>query len=381
MFVKHNDVWKVPRKIYAKDGGTWKPVKSIYVRSSGTWIEDTLVPSNVVLLYTSMPTTGYVCDGTNGTPNLINKALAVSDTPLQVGGNNTHNGADHGTMTLMIGSTTPAANCNPSSWVGSGGYSDAFSTSVSPFTHSHANLTRSSSGTCDLRLPGKALIPIIGQLAIEPNCLFLRANTVSSQYLAYLADYVAKYLYLASASADVSYTNTVSHCDYYATTSWFTVGVFTSPYKTGDGGLPYSHSHSIRIYVNHDSPTPLTKAYIPYKTTQIMSWRDVPSGSLIFVTDNNLPTGYSWVSFSNPTLVKTYSSSGSVVGSATHTHTTVTVPTGSDSKNGDRFASASSGPYYTFDQSHSYYHHNYSVTMSAANTMPAYITLRLAVKN
>jgi hypothetical protein len=379
MFVKHDGVWKVPRKIYAKDGGVWKPIKSIYVRSSGTWVEDMLVPSNVVLLYTSMPTTGYVCDGTNGTPNLIDKALAISDTPLQVGGNNTHNGADHGTMTLMISSTTPAATCNPGSY--SGGSSSAFSASASPFTHSHSNITRSSSGTCDLRLPGKALIPIIGQLEVEPNCLFLRANTVSSQYLAYLADYVAKYLYLASASADVSYTNTVYHWNYYETTSSFTVDVGTAPYNTGNAGLPDTHSHSGLIYVKHDSPTPLTKTYIPYKTTQMMSWRDVPSGSLIFVTDNNLPTGYSWVSFSNPTLVKTDSSSGSVVGSATHTHTTVTVPTGSDSKSGTSLADASSGSYYTFYQSHSYYHHNYSATMSAANTMPAYVTLRLAVKN
>jgi hypothetical protein len=379
MFVKQGGVWKVPRKIYAKDGGVWKPVKSIYVRSSGTWVEDMLVPSNVVLLYTNMPTTGYVCDGTNGTPNLINKALAISDTPLQVGGNNTHTGADHGTITFSISATYAAAGCNPDSY--SGGASNAFSSSSSPFIHSHSNITTSSSGTCDLRLPGKALIPIIGQLEVEPNCLFLRANTVSSQYLAYLADYVAKYLYLASASADVSYTNTVYHANFYPTTSSFSIVLGTSPYNTGNGGNPNTHSHSMLLYVQHDSPLPLTKTYIPYQTTQMISWRDVPSGSLIFVTDNNLPAGYSWVSFSNPTLVKADSSSGSVVGSATHTHTTVTAPTGGTSTSGSSLVGQSSGPYYTFYQSHAYYHHNYSATMSSANTMPAYITLRLAVKN
>jgi hypothetical protein len=350
-------------------------VGTYYAKASGTWKMFNAVPSNVVLLYNQMPSTGYICDGSNGTPNLINKALAALDTPLQVGGNDTHYGSDHGPVTLNfsyynatwldtradIASTTSAANGS------------------SACNHTHDSIGLSSGGTCDLRLPGKKLIPIIGQYQIEPNCILLRANSVSLGYLLYLSDLVGKYLYLANTAGDASYTNSVTHVAATITTSKFTITNTCS--SNGYDDEPERHYHTANVYVTHDSPIPVTKTYIPYQTTAHLNWNDVPSGTIIFVVDNNLPSGYSWISFSSAALLKGDSSSGGIFGSTTHSHG-ISIPNIATGKELLYFPKRDVGPstYYMYPN-HGILEHNPSISINFANSMPAYVTLRLAVKN
>jgi hypothetical protein len=337
------------------------------------------VPSNVVLLYNQVPSTGYICDGSNGTPNLINKALAALDTPLQVGGNDTHYGSDHGTVT--IGFSYFNATWRALTTLASGYPYVPFGTDTLRFYHTHDSIGISSSGTCDLRLPGTKLIPIIGQYSIEPNCIFLRAGSISVGYLLYLSALVGKYLYLANAVGDVSYTNSVTHVSTGITTSHFTASLASASTGPGVSGMPIEHWHTASINVTHDSPTPVTKTYIPYQTTAYLNWNDVPSGTIVFVIDNNLPSGYSWISFSSAALLKGDSTSGSIVGSAVHGHGAAVSNQSTSTGNTALSHQDSNAATDYLSTSHSISDHNVSSSMSSANTMPAYVTLRLAVKN
>jgi hypothetical protein len=377
MFVNSGGSWKVPKQISVKDQGVWKRVGTYYVKASGTWKMFNAVPSNVVLLYNQMPSTGYICDGSNGTPNLINKALAALDTPLQVGGNDTHYGSDHGQVTLGFSyyNATWRGKCS----IGSDG-SDAYQdTNSTLYNHTHNSIGIGSGGTCDLRLPGKKLIPIIGQYQIEPNCIFLRANSVSLGYLLYLSDLIGKYLYLANTVGDASYTNSVTHVSTTVSTSVFSPQFFTGSHRYPD--MPCEHWHSVSVDVEHNSPTPVTKTYIPYQTTSHLGWNDVPSGTIVFVVDNNLPSGYSWISFSSAALLKGNSTSDGIVGSTTHNHG-ISIP--SQSTSADWKIAQQQGPNQDIDYldtGHTVFSHNMSMTIGSANSMPAYVTLRLAVKN
>jgi hypothetical protein len=378
MLVNSGGAWKVPKQISVKDQGVWKRVGTYYAKASGTWKMFNAVPSNVVLLYNQMPSTGYICDGSNGTPNLINKALAGSNTPLQVGGNDTHYGSDHGTATLGFSYCNATwRDMNSNTNVEGTAY---LGTDSNRFNHTHDSIGLDSSGTCDLRLPGKRLIPIIGQYQIEPNCIFLRANSVSLGYLLYLSDLVGKYLYLANTVGDVSYTNSVTHIYSSVTTSAFiTIPQWST--NRGYGTMPIYHSHAALINVTHDSPTPVTKTYIPYQTTAHLNWNDVPSGTIIFVVDNNLPDGYSWIFFSLAALLKGDSTSGSIVGSTTHDHV-ASIPAQSTSTDYNELqerGNVSAIDYLVIG--HNIFSHNLTISMNAANQMPAYVTLRLAVKN
>jgi hypothetical protein len=381
MFVNSGGAWKVPKQISVKDQGAWKRVETYYAKVSGTWKIFNAVPSNVVLLYNQMPSTGYICDGSNGTPNLINKALAALDTPLQVGGNDTHYGSDHGTITIGFSyfnatwrSLTNAVYQSHYPYV-------PYELNTSLFYHTHDSIGLGSGGTCDLRLPGKKLIPVIGQYNIEPNCIFLRIGSISIGYLLYLSDLVGKYLYLANAAGDVSYTNSVTHVSTGITTSHFTANIVADRSAPFIPNMPIEHWHTASVDVTHNSPTPATKTYIPYQTTAYLNWNDVPSGTIIFVIDNNLPSGYSWISFSSAALLKADSTSGSIVGSAVHSHG-ASVSNQSTSTGNNVLPQLDSGAQNDYmSQSHSIYDHNVSSSMGSANTMPAYVTLRLAVKN
>jgi hypothetical protein len=145
--------------------------------------------------------------------------------------------------------------------------------------------------------------------------------------------------------------------------------------------MPIRHWHTASVNVTHDSPTPVTKTYIPYQTTAYLNWNDVPSGTIIFVVDNNLPGGYSWISFSSAALLKGDSTSGSIIGSTTHNHG-MSIPsqgTTADTIDLQERGNVSAIDY--LDTGHNVFSHNISMSMSSANTMPSYVTLRLAVKN
>jgi hypothetical protein len=378
MLVNSGGTWKVPKQISVKDQGVWKSVTTYYAKVSGAWKIFNVVPSNVVLLYSQMPSTGYICDGSNGTPNLINKALAALDTPLQLGGNDTHYGSDHGQVTLNFSYYNATSRGMASSTNTHGfGYSG---TNSNLYNHTHSSIGIGSGGTCDLRLPGKKLIPVIGQCQIEPDCIFLRSNSISIGYLLYLSDLVGKYLYLANIAGDVSYTNSVTHVSTTVSTSKF----WADPPNSDNNKypkVPDEHWHSVSVDVEHNSPTPVTKTYIPYQTTAHLNWNDVPSGTIIFVIDNNLPSGYSWISFGSAALLKGDSSSGGIFGSTIHSHT-ISIP--SQGISTDDIEIQEQGSYTAtdyLDTGHNVFSHNISMTIGSANSMPAYVTLRLAVKN
>lgn len=91
--VRLQDVWKRALGLWVKVGGAWKQVVAAWIFKDSQWhpvpIPREPPPGTIVAWYgpiEEIPEGWVLCDGTNGTPNLVGRFLRGSASPGGTGG-------------------------------------------------------------------------------------------------------------------------------------------------------------------------------------------------------------------------------------------------------------------------------------------------------
>lgn len=307
---KFAGIWKLAKKVFAKVSGTWSVPSGVYAKNAGSWHLIGL-PQNMVVLYDGTPPSGDICDGTNETPDLLNKFVSGSTTPLVTSGNATHTGEDHGSSVLV----TTSASGHPSD---NGLLYGSAATNVTSHTHTIPAHTHTGSVNNVNTIDKYKLIPVIRAQYFSSGAVFFnKASITGSGWAALIA--AAKYLYLASTSGLADGT-VHSHS---ATTSSLITSIYTAPLTNaaGGGGWPYSHYHQFVHSMNAVKMTPKCRQVIPFKYsgTDKLTECDLPSGTIALFTTTKLPMGWTRYQYADGRLIR-LGSSEMDDGSDYHTH-------------------------------------------------------------
>lgn len=305
MRIKNNGVWRfgVPK---VRIGGTWKTGLT-WNKISGTW--RALVPNNMIQLSlnTSYTGTGQICDGTNGSPNLIEQYLfeAKDDSILQTGGASLdHSGSLHGDAPASYSGSVEMDN---------GGASIAFTAGcvTSRQSHNHYVYAHSHTGTATgLRPQNVSVIPIIGDPIIKANTLFFAELSTSALtgFTNVSTTYQRNYVRMASSGGTLQTANIYEHRHgtALAGVNTDTHTVSTTDLQKNSYDWPSSHYHSLE----HECPYatnngtrfygPVSNKYGAFTCNADMYFSDLPSGIIACFTSRDIPPGWTEI---NPTTV------------------------------------------------------------------------------
>lgn len=98
MQVKIDNAWKEITEAWCKIDGLWKTVENISANIGGVWNETWAnaqpVPAGTIVAWAGtaeqIPLGWRLCDGTNGTPNLVNRFVKGGISPGATGGQISH---------------------------------------------------------------------------------------------------------------------------------------------------------------------------------------------------------------------------------------------------------------------------------------------------
>lgn len=311
LYLKKAGIWEQAIERWINNASTWQE-QDLWLKISGTWRQ--LVPPNAIILYDNIPSAenaGYLANGSNYTPNLLNKYITIaSGTPLSLDGTSSHNGIDHGNATIYSinakSSSSSTAGANP--W----GTDTSHNHSLSSYDHNHG-------GTIQHTPDRQELIPYIYGMKIESGALILAASDLSETFLT--SAILNKLLYMASA------------------------------YTSGGTGTAHNHNSSLTHYTNYHydnndlifggvladnliqhrhnmAHTPVGESlrgkYLSaksYKTNTSIFFDQLPSNACILFMSNKLPIGWSRWKQEYGLLYSVSTNTGSYLGSITHNHT------------------------------------------------------------
>jgi len=302
-------------------GTTWKTANDVKVRYSGNWIHPTtfirhqgqwreLLPPNVVVLQTQTPTIGNIANGTNGTPNLLDKYMrhTISDF-LSLGGTESHNFWDHTTKTLSTnGVGNAAANVRVCCYSSDGVLNSSghgHSSRTMPYAPSYVPSGSYSMDSHESLATN--YIPVVGADYFETG------SVIYSKYLAlnlaYLVDehistyYNSRRLFRFGSSYSDYGSNTHTH-----SVSGVSGGHYATNAETGGGrtNCPASgswnsyHGHNLTAFttvgVNGGNFTHNTIGTTVHRFIQPTFIDELPSGKNLFLIVLNrnypLPTGW-----------------------------------------------------------------------------------------
>ncbi len=301
MKVFKSSSWRPVKEVKVYKSG-WKTAKQIYKNINGTWTKVyEYLPSNMIVLYDGLPSSydGYVCDGLNGTPNLINYfASPTTNVSLLVIGSGTHDGSLHGQSAAGNTSTVYHSSNNWGIFNGACSVS-SHGHSIPPHTHSGEVSNSDSINKIDM-------IPVLGSSYIYQNAVFLRNNTNIHTFWSILSTSIRSYVRFNSISG---FSSALPHKHDYIylpsnTSSYY--ACFLPRSGLGGTGEHYpSHGHRYDHFmseVSYVEPASITGPAFKYTDTEPLVFTKLPIGSLALFTSNDLP--YGWELFSSFTGTK-----------------------------------------------------------------------------
>lgn len=323
---KLNGSWSTAR-INLKYNGVWHEENTTWVKLDGVWHAH--VPSNVIILYAgSKPSNALLCDGTNSTPNLVNRYLyhksSVTSYELLTGVSQNHTVNQHSAPAVSL-----AAYAHPN-FEGDAGFSINYRTPQA--SHIHYSVLLNSSGDADVSPSGVQVIPTIMNDLIYANAIVFNSNSsVFSSCIAYLV----KYIKLASTFATI---NTAAHRHAYLVRAndtsivhnqYLNWGAYTSTcFYQPNNQYSYLHHHdNYTIYSDYSENNPYsTNALFGNKLVSPIYWDELEAGAItLFLGSlNSIPKGWS-IYTGRDGYVR---ADGSVSNSSKHTHAGTSIATG-----------------------------------------------------
>lgn len=373
MQIKKDGVWKPTKQFLGKYNDTWSD-GDLWFKVDGVWRQH--VPPNAVILYssTSNINSGYIADGNNSTPNLLNRYVRIrSDDPLTLGGASSHTGSSHGTggtrYTNYVSSTQACNNLGLT----------PRATRITSHRHSISSHTHPSTGN---NLPSyQNSYPYMYSSKLYSGAVILSSITQVLSALSYLSAYSGYRCRLDNNVTQASKSTAHTHG---------TVSPAVSDFNESDGYIdnqpsssPSSwytiHDHSASHSMPSVTPTYYYMNVIPYSLGSDLYFDELPSGSLVLFTTRRYPDGWSeWKNTGR--IIRYYSSAGGYGGSSTHTHSG-TKTTGSWINRGSTVKATYEN--ISFNEKYLKSHtHTWTDSHSAAvSNAPPYVNLAIGVKD
>lgn len=375
-----------------KIGGVWKTAL-VWTKVSGTW--RCLVPGNMVQLSfnTSYSGSGQICNGINGSPNLIGTYLfqcGSNNSALQSGGSSLdHSGSLHGQCPAT--ETSSVATSHAGAKIG---FTSGVSNSL--YSHSHTMPAHSHTGTATgIVFYNISIIPIIGDPIVRANTIFLADVGITA--LAGMTDITAtypnRYITLSATGGVSTNGNFENHhllhgvgADVYSSEYYLPNLSQLQPNETTYG---YGHRHVLTHYMesatNSNGYTikgPVSHKYRAFKLNADTYFNDLPSGTKAFFTSTDVPIGWT-ASLPDPgRYIKITSSATALDEADSHNHYRATFTQVSQSisnKAVENYAynNPHANEWYMPDHQHSWTdNHSGNVSLT-----PPYVALVLATKN
>lgn len=311
MISAHNSgIWKTAKGIHAKVGGAWVKAKKVYTKSGGVWNKvyaSAAIPANMLVLYDTAPVdgaAGFLCNGANGTPNLLDRFVKLSSTALLIGGTASHGGADHGAIT-----TTFSTDAFPPLTVGKANtYLGGYYLSEAPHTHTfsapHYHPSQVTNSTLFER---RGAIPYIGGTAIYQNAIFFNRAALSDAAWAAYTSAKNRALMLASTAASGSAASH-NHGAVTQSSNTYAANVKTrqESAKNNTSGKYVSANHYHNA--SHTDATVSGPARLAgYRMYQyrysgaepLLSIENLPINTVAFFTSSELPDGWAALTAAN----------------------------------------------------------------------------------
>lgn len=335
-----------------------------------------VVPPNMVVLYSSdnIPDGGLMCNGTFGTPNLLDKYLYSSENFGVLGGAFTHDASSHGSAPEHNGNST-----TPGSWSVQTTSNGAWSYAKS--AHFHMTPAHSHTGLVNHEPLFTHLIPVMGLNHIYKNAVLLSINNLFIPSISKWKEQLNKYIKMAAYIASGG-SATHNHDDNSLISSFSNAPLNTLGNSTTSGSVPNMSNHRHYLYHRHTSNNnPTYKNVVPYKVIGDRINTDLQSGTIGLFTTDDIPSGWQKISYSALLRLAENSSTG-----GSNTHNIIETPTSLDSSWLSATQSLSWATYSatagsekptTISHSHGISSHVHS---EFTESMPPYVGLILAIK-
>jgi len=332
MKVKSGGSWADVKSVNVKVGGVWSRSKEVWVKQNGVWVMGRQsVPSNMVVLYNSATYPGYLCNGSNGTPNLLNRFVKATATPLTTGGAATHSGTSHGTDAP----TFTAAN-NIEDAAKTILFPNGYAIGTSTHTHTHGSTHSHSGDVTNANCFDKyKLIPTQGADYISANAVFFNKGSLSDAAWTAFAGYAARYLYLASTNGASLFATHAHSAGSTGDSTTYAVTPTMNYYLNPDTVTWYkshkhlSKSHSLTAAGEYFLSDYRFYQYYYNSATPLYDISKLPINTVALFTTTTLPTGWVRVTASDNYFLNlsNNSSVGNIVAdtAATHGHSSANV--------------------------------------------------------
>lgn len=308
MWSKAGGVW-VPATdaASAKRAGAWSRHKAMHARVSGAWRQ--LVPPNCIVMYAAAAPAGTaVCDGTLGTPDLLNlfPRNNLAKAPLDLDGASlSHAGSSHGpsgAVNTGAGPIVPASNAI--------GFTSGAFPYITPATHYHS-LGAHSHDAIEITpdIPIVDVVPTVGGDVIFPDAIIPTISDPGS--LSWLievtsdASFLNRYARFAAAFASSG-----SAFDHEHGSASLYTGDWSRPtdqLQPNSGSWAWNHRHS----ANHTMPGikagegkdgPVSLHARAFKVTSKAYFDQLPSGAVMLFLSEDYPEG--WTAISSAQLLR-----------------------------------------------------------------------------
>jgi hypothetical protein len=330
--------WDKIKQYKVWTGSQWI-TPGVHVRINGVWRQT--VPPNAVILYNSQanaPAQSLICDGSNGTPNLLGKYINPNGAPLTLGGSNTHNGAEHGTNPVTAITSSSIGDARRDNGIGI--YS-GYGTYNNSWTHSHDRMEPPTSYTTwnhpegnlhndlvdvDHRPPSTSLVPTMLSPYMHNWATMMSYSDIPSaiRTLLQFNTMSASHIYMALTAVAGTATHTHREIQLVAIRRYAPTATNTPQ----DASWDDSHVH--RIW-HTESATNSPRSYLawmyqfrPAVATDILYFDQLPQDSLVLFLSDDIPAGWEKVDFGEDLVLRGPSTgfTGTILGNNNHdTHT------------------------------------------------------------
>lgn len=310
MNINVNGVWKNILETYVKITGSWKKVTKIYVKIAGVWKEVFSVPDNMIAFYDGVaPSNTLLCDGTNGTLNLIGKYLKIAATQgtLDKGSNS------HGHVLSDATRTSVNNNGDGNKVIGTRANRTTFHTHAMGHTHA----------TINSEPLYKNLAPVLprGRLPVGAILFLDNSYSVPSGWTL-VSSYDGRFIRggtngLTGGKATHTHNSSVD-------------GILYTKYENAieksaklnqacEVAQDSNHNHTM-VHSHTSSNDP---PFICYRTiTNVNETTTIPNGVCAFFTGSTIPFGWTYLSADVGKFVKVNPAFTAAGGASTHTHST-----------------------------------------------------------
>ena len=285
-----------PARINLKYNNVWHEENTTWVKLNGVW--HSLVPDEVIILYasSSYPADAKLCDGTQGTPDLLGNYLGACSSGSWR--SFTYHGQyDVGSLHVHPYYASVSDATHPYGEGPGVGFDHDYNTDETAHNHSLENMQFHTDGgevtyplTC-------GVAPTMGASYIDDNAIILKKTAA---IISGFASFLYQALYLQSNGGVTSGATTHRHFVTWTSTTVHSVSSVNYYIYHGRSGLwhrQHLHTDSGTIYTGYASnvfKTPSDTVYGNKRTGGRMFFDELPSGSILpFIgEDARIPQGW-----------------------------------------------------------------------------------------